>query len=81
MNPSVIEVFVEPGCKSCCGVISLVTSYAQKRQVNLKIFDRERDAQVFTKRNVVVCPATYLNGRLLFYGEFTEDALNKHIRP
>jgi hypothetical protein len=81
MNPSVIKVFVEPGCKSCCRVISLVTSYAQKRRLDLRIFDRERDAQVFRDRNVVVCPATYVNDRLVFYGEFTEEALSKHIRP
>ncbi len=80
MNASVLEIFVERGCASCCRVLALVTSYAEKRKAHLQIFERERDAQVFVRRNVLVCPATYLNGRLLFYGEFTEDALSKHMR-
>jgi len=80
MTSHTIEVFVERGCKACCVVISLVTSYAQKRKLILRIFDREQDAQVFADRNVVVCPATYINNRLAFYGEFTEEALGKLIR-
>lgn len=75
-----IEVFVEPGCTSCNRVIALVTSFARKRRLDLRIFDRERDTEVFLKRKVVVCPATYVNNRLVFYGEFTEEALSKHIR-
>lgn len=81
MNSHTIEVFVEAGCKACCGVISIVTSYAQKHRLDLKIFDRERDARAFRDRNVVICPATYVNNQLVFYGEFTEEALARHIRP
>lgn len=80
MNPQIIEVFVEPGCKTCNKVVSLVHSFAQKRRLEMRVFDRERDSQVFLERNVVVCPATYIDSQLAFYGEFTEEALVKLIR-
>lgn len=81
MNSHTIEVFVEPGCKSCDTVISLVRSLAREQRLVLRIFDRERDARVFLDRNIVVCPATFVNNHLAFYGEFTEEAMRKHIRP
>ncbi|MBI4535324.1 MAG: thioredoxin family protein [Ignavibacteriae bacterium] len=78
--PDTIEVFVEPGCTSCNKVIAMVTSFAKRQKLHLSIFDRERDTDVFLNRKVMVCPATYVNNRLVFYGEFTEEALSKHIR-
>jgi Thioredoxin domain len=80
MNSHTIEIFVEPDCSSCSRVISLVTSFTKKRNLYLRIFDRQRNADEFLERMVVVCPATFVNNRLAFYGEFTEEALNNHIR-
>lgn len=81
MMSDTIEVFVESGCASCSKVITVVTSFARKHKLQLSVFDRDQDTDVFLNRKVVVCPATYVNNRLVFYGEFTEESLSKHFLP
>jgi Thioredoxin domain len=66
---------------SCNRLIALVTQYAQKNRLNMRILKRENDAQEFENNNIVACPATRLDGRLLFYGEFSEEMLDTYIHP
>ena len=79
MKTNLIEVFVEENCKACDDVLSLVRSFAQKPDVELKVFDRERDFLLVQERQVVIFPATFMNKRLLFYGEIAANALRKRL--
>ena len=74
MTTTRIEVFIERNCKSCYRVISLL----KRLRADLTIFERERDKRLFSERNVLIVPATFIDGRLAFYGEFTEEEFINH---
>lgn len=75
MTRSVIEIFVKDSCPSCSRVVSEVASFVRDKDVAFHIVHRERSPESFRRQNVVICPATYVNGRLAFYGDVSAGAL------
>jgi hypothetical protein len=79
MKTNFIEVFVEENCPACNSMLSLAQRFVNDVSVELRVFNRQRDPEMFRRRHVVICPATFVNNKLVFYGEFTADALEKHL--
>jgi hypothetical protein len=79
MSDNVIEIFVEDTCATCARVVNDVSTFVRGSDVTVRIVRREGDPELFRERNVVICPATYVNGRLVFYGDVSPEALAQHI--
>ncbi len=78
MKKDLIEVFVEKNCPSCEEIVFMLTQLTSVYKLEIHIYRQEHDLQLFLERHVLICPATFLNGRLVFYGSFTlEDLTNK----
>jgi hypothetical protein len=80
MNSDVIEIFVERGCSSCARVKSLVEEVVRDTGASLRTILREASPQEFSERNVMICPATFVNGELAFYGEFSAESLKRRLQ-
>jgi hypothetical protein len=74
-----LEVFIERDCPSCEEVIGVVNRYRHDPWVDLQIYVREKNASIFRERRVVICPATFVDQRLLFYGAFTLNELARYL--
>lgn len=70
MEKKLVEVFVEHDCPSCQEVMSLLKGFSAHPSVDVRIYEREKDLATFLSRNILVCPATFINHRLVFYGAF-----------
>jgi uncharacterized membrane protein YagU involved in acid resistance len=79
MTGNIIEIFVEDTCSTCSRVIEDVSIFVRGTDTAVRIFRREGDSEKFRERNVVICPATFVNGRLSFYGEVSPEALKKQL--
>ncbi len=79
MTGNIIEIFVEETCSTCSRVIEDVSTFVRGTDIAVRIFRREADPETFRERNVLICPATFVNGRLSFYGEVSTEALRKHF--
>jgi predicted thioredoxin/glutaredoxin len=75
-----IEVFVEKNCKACEEVVAILQESVHNNSVDVKVFEREHHQELFHRRRVVICPATFFNKKLAFYGTFTQSALNEILR-
>ena len=80
MTNTVIEVFIERGCSSCARVTNLVEDVIRDTDASIRTILRETNPQQFAERNVVICPATFINGKLAFYGEFSAGSLKKRLQ-
>ena len=80
MTNTVIEVFIERECSSCARVTSLVAEVLRDTDASIRTILRETNPQQFVERNVVICPATFINGKLVFYGEFSAGSLKKRLQ-
>jgi hypothetical protein len=80
MTNTVIEVFIERGCSSCARVTNLVEDVIRDTDASIRTILRETNPQQFSERNVVICPATFINGKLAFYGEFSAGSLKKRLQ-
>lgn len=80
MSRTTVSIFVEEDCTACEKVLSVARSLVGMYEINLAVFERKRDAAVFEQRNVAICPATFVNGRLVFYGEFSREELLEKIQ-
>ena len=79
MTGNVIEIFVEDACATCARVVTDVSAFVRGTDVALRIVRRDDDQELFRQRHVVICPATYVNGHLAFYGDVSPEALAQHI--
>lgn len=79
MSKRLIEVFVENDCRSCNEVISVLGKFSGNPSVELRVYDRTKDAAAFQERNILVCPATFVNQRLVFYGAFTLSEIVRYL--
>lgn len=79
MNGNLIEVFIEKNCDACMEVLEVVTSFMNHQNITLQVFDREEHQRAFRERSVFVCPATFVNRRLAFYGAFSSDDLLRYL--
>lgn len=69
-----ILVFVEPECVSCERVLNTVKVVKRNFKVDhLIVIDRSDDPEYCRKFGVIIFPATFINGRLAFYGEFSVE--------
>lgn len=71
-------VFIEPECIACEQVLETVGLLQKSSLVErLVVIDRTEDPESCQLYGVVIFPATFINGKLVFYGEFSvEDAKN-----
>ena len=74
-----LEVFVEQDCPSCEEVVSLVNEYRNDPSIELQIYEREKNASLFRERRVLICPAIFVDHRLVFYGAFTMNELARYL--
>jgi hypothetical protein len=74
-----IELFIERGCKTCGRVLARLLAYARDRGVELEVYDRETHRHQFERRQVVICPATFVNDRLVSYGDCSPDILGRYL--
>lgn len=75
----VVEVFVEKHCPSCEEVVNVIDTYRNHPSVEVRIYDRETDVAAFQDRRVMICPATFVDHRLIFYGAFTLNELAPYL--
>ena len=80
MKNNVIEVFIEKNCRSCEEALHAIESLVDQFCLNLHVYDRHTDRDVFLARSVMVCPATFVNNRLAFYGSFSSEELSRYIK-
>jgi hypothetical protein len=69
-------VLVEPDCIACVRALRIANTLREKGIVtNLVIINRIDDPDKCRQYGVVIFPATFIDRRLAFYGEFSvEDA-------
>lgn len=79
MGAPLIEVFVEQTCQACRTVLALIDATSRRLGCRPTVYTREQDNEVFRERRVVITPATFINGRLVFYGEFSPGALERQL--
>jgi hypothetical protein len=75
----IIEIFIEHGCSACQKVIDIVESITTLYNLQFAVFERESDSSIFRDRNVIICPATFIDQKLEFYGEFQEEEFRQKI--
>ncbi|MDE3056725.1 MAG: thioredoxin family protein [Bacteroidota bacterium] len=80
MKKHLVEIFVEKNCRACEEVVTTIARFISYPDIDVRVFNRETDSSVFRERNVVVCPATFVNHRLVFYGGFQTQALEKYLQ-
>ena len=69
-----IRVFVEPKCVSCERVLNTVKVIKLNFKVEqLVVINRAADPEYCRKFGILIFPATFINGRLAFYGEFSVE--------
>jgi len=79
MKKDIIEVFVEKNCAPCKEVLFILTQISSIYKFELRVHEREHDKQIFYERRIFICPATFLNGQLVFYGTFMVEALTNKL--
>jgi len=80
MNANFVEVFIETNCNACAQVLNVINSFVDQYRISLRVYDRKEHQSVFRDRSVMVCPATFVNNRLAFYGEFSSEELSRYLK-
>jgi predicted thioredoxin/glutaredoxin len=80
-----IRVFVEPDCPACERVVTTVRGLERRGLTGkVVIVDRMKDPSACREYGIMVYPSTYLDGRLIFHGEFTLPEfmeIYRHLDP
>ena len=76
---NLVEVFVEENCGACEAVLKILEGISVELSFTKKIFRRENDGEEFHSRGVVIVPATFINRKLAFYGEFSRRDFGYHF--
>ncbi len=79
MKTTLLEVFIEPGCKACVSVMHSIRKVQSDLNIEVKVYRRDTEPDVFKKRNVVITPAIFINNVLMFYGEVTPVEIEKKL--
>lgn len=74
-----LEVFIEPGCKACVSVMYSIREVQSQLPLDLKVYRREADREMFRDRNVVITPAIFIDEVLTFYGEVSPADIKRKI--
>lgn len=75
----IIEVFVESSCAACVSVVRMLRKFVTGSALELKIYHRSSDTPEFAARRVLIAPATFIDNKLAFYGEFSEGDLKRKL--
>lgn len=74
-----IEVFVESSCRSCEAVLHVLRGFIRDKNIEISLHHRGTDSQVFQARKISITPATFIDGKLAFYGEFSAADLRTRL--
>lgn len=77
--PNLVDVYVTPECPSCARVIALLQSARGLLGYELRVITLTRNADTQIRPVVNIYPATFINGKLAFYGDFELDDLRSHL--
>lgn len=76
---NLVEVFVEENCTACEAVLNALEQISFELQFAKKVFRRESDEEEFRSRGVPILPATFINRKLVFYGEFSKNDFDRQL--
>ncbi len=76
---NLVEVFVEENCAACEEVVDILENLSADLPLVKKIFHRGKDQEEFRSRGVTILPATFINRRLAFYGEFSTRDFHRQL--
>ncbi len=80
MIKHLVEIFVEQHCPPCEEVLSAVEGFSNDTTLEVRVYEREKDFSIFQEREILICPATFVNRRLIFYGAFTSKQLEQYVK-
>ena len=63
-----VEIFLEYGCRSNAPLIDALQTASAHVSLTITVFIRGKDSAEFLRRGIVISPATFIDGRLAFYG-------------
>lgn len=75
-----LDVFIEPDCKACISVMYSIREVQSQLSINVKVYRRDVDREVFRDRNVIITPAIFIDGKLIFYGEVSPEKIREKIQ-
>src|SRR4030065_419956 len=74
-----IMVFIEPNCSGCERVLQTIRVLQENARVErLEIINRSEDPALCERFGIVIFPATFVDGQLAFYGEFSLDEVKEY---
>ncbi|OGU74700.1 MAG: hypothetical protein A3H45_13340 [Ignavibacteria bacterium RIFCSPLOWO2_02_FULL_55_14] len=76
---NLVEVFVEENCTACLAVLSILEHSSAELLLTKKIFHRDKDWEEFQSRGITILPATFINRKLAFYGEFSQSDFHRQL--
>lgn len=79
MNSIRLEIFIESGCKACASTLHLLEEVQSDLKIQVDVYRRDTDMEVFRKRRVFITPAIFIDGVLTFYGEVSAEDIKKKI--
>ena len=75
-----IMVFVEPNCLACERVLQTIRTLQKNALVErLEIINRYEDPAMCERFGIVIYPATFIYGKLAYYGEFSVDDVKEYL--
>ncbi len=74
-----LEVFIESGCKACVGALYSIRNLQSGMPLDVIVYRREKNKDVFRERKVVITPAIFIEGVLMFYGEVSPEDIKKKV--
>ncbi|MDT8324780.1 MAG: hypothetical protein RRA94_11765 [Bacteroidota bacterium] len=74
-----VEIFLDGECSSTDPVLAAVDEAARSYALEICLYYRDRHAEEFLRRGIIICPATYIAGMLAFYGPMSSDEITHFI--
>ncbi len=74
-----VEIFLEYGCRSNAPLIDALQTASAHVSLTITVFIRGKDSAEFLRRGIVISPATFIDGRLAFYGPVTANEILRFI--
>lgn len=74
-----VDLFIQHNCPACEHVRAILESFSAAGMLQLQVYSRGTHRTAFSHRKISIVPATFIENRLTFYGEFTAAKLQKHL--
>lgn len=74
-----VSLFIEEKCPACERALDIVRSIQHLCRISVTVYERKKDAKLFSQHGVVICPATFIDNELIFYGDFTREQFLKQL--